>query len=69
MEGPISLRYLRGMQLNEYDDIFNLTMTYRCVQYSCLEKKLTQSIYQYYELRTTIDTNYSLPVYGKISVG
>ncbi|XP_076807674.1 4-galactosyl-N-acetylglucosaminide 3-alpha-L-fucosyltransferase FUT6-like [Clavelina lepadiformis] len=29
MEGPPSLRELRGMKLSEYDNVFNLTMTYR----------------------------------------
>ena len=29
MEGPLALRQLRGMTLKEYDDVFNLSMTYR----------------------------------------
>ncbi|CAK8698164.1 unnamed protein product [Clavelina lepadiformis] len=29
MEGPPALRELRGMKLSEYDNVFNLTMTYR----------------------------------------
>ena len=28
-EGPVSLRKLRGLRLNEYNNFFNLTMTYR----------------------------------------
>ena len=29
MESPLALRELRGMQLKEYDGVFNLTMTYK----------------------------------------